>query len=287
MTTPNRSVGRKRTRDRDSANLRSCGAFLDDTLETVCPQKTVRNERFCYQHRAECAESVSRYKTASERAKRLGDIVLSKFSSPMQIYTIADADTARAAVKQAEECLDELMSECEGRLEHTRKFFRDAPDEGHVKRVQYLMERIDICSEIHRRLCDRAHSLTAPSPQIRESARSRKLARRKQQATIMDAKPVYQLFCGAVFLDIDDESPGEDDDEYGVEDEYQDEERYDATDEDDYGDEYEDNYQGEDGRSSPTESLDSEFDCWKDRYTSLRGTFISLLTKALVRCVSS
>lgn len=160
-----------------------------------------------------------------------------------------------------------------------------APDEGHVKRVQYLMERIDMYSEIHRRLCDRAHSLTAPSPQIRESARSRKL-RRKQHATVMDAIPVYQLFFGAVSLELDDEIPGEDDDEY-VEEYEDEEERYDATDEDDYEDEYEDDHQGEDGRSSLTESLDSEFDFWKDRYTSLRGTFVSLLTKALVRCVSS
>lgn len=143
------------------------------------------------------------------------------------------------------------------------------------------MERIDIFSEIHLRLCDRAHSLSAPSPQIRESARSRKLTRRKQQATITDAQPVYQLFLGGIFLGIDDEILGEDDDEHGVE------ERYDATHEDEYEDEYEDNYQGEDGRSSLTESLDSEFDYWKDRYTSLRGTFVSLLTKALVRCVSS
>lgn len=124
MTTQNRPVQNRSVR-RKRANLKSCGALLDDTLETVCPQKTVRKERFCYQHRAECAESVSRYKTASERAERLGDIVLSKFSSPMQIYTIADAETARAAMKLTEECLDELMSECEGRLEHTRKFFRD------------------------------------------------------------------------------------------------------------------------------------------------------------------
>ncbi|KAI0717140.1 hypothetical protein C8Q76DRAFT_795350 [Earliella scabrosa] len=168
-------------------DLVECSARSPDG-QTRCTALVRSSSRFCKTHNREQKRSLEDYKATATRAEELRHLATTSQKDAQGLHSLQDIGDA---VKRTEEYLDALKEEARKRVAHSRQFFPDDPPEGHHKRVDVLLQKIESCTVIVSQLRERRVEKEAERLSTDGRQRIEPEARPRRAFTRPDATPAW------------------------------------------------------------------------------------------------